>query len=82
MGASKIQEGRYRIDLRGLVCPYPVLLTKKALEELKIGEILEVIVDNPPSLDTVPNSVRASGHKVLEIREVEPAVQVIIISKA
>jgi TusA-related sulfurtransferase len=57
-------------------------LTKKALEELKIGEILEVIVDNPPSLDTVPNSVRASGHKVLEIREVEPAVQVIIISKA
>lgn len=33
------------IDARGLACPQPVILTKKALEELESGEVI-TIVDN------------------------------------
>ncbi len=33
------------IDARGLLCPQPVILTKKALEEMQEGEVI-AIVDN------------------------------------
>jgi selenium metabolism protein YedF len=41
------------IDCKGLVCPEPVLKTKKALEELPNDSILEVSVDNVASKENV-----------------------------
>jgi len=81
MNVRRLPNGEYLLDLRGTICPYPVLYTKRALEKLKTGEVLSVIIDNPPSLETVPASVKASGHDVLEVREVEPAVWAIKIRR-
>lgn len=40
------------IDARGLVCPQPVILTKKALEEITEGELV-TIVDNVTAKENV-----------------------------
>ena len=40
------------IDARGLVCPQPVILTKKALEEIEEGEVV-AIVDNVTAKENV-----------------------------
>ncbi len=40
------------IDARGLVCPQPVILTKKALEEMSEGEVV-AIVDNITARENV-----------------------------
>ncbi len=40
------------IDARGLACPQPVILTKKALEEMSEGEVL-TIVDNITARENV-----------------------------
>ena len=40
------------IDARGLVCPQPVILTKKALEEITEGEVV-AIVDNITAKENV-----------------------------
>ncbi|KUO72295.1 MAG: SirA family protein [Clostridia bacterium BRH_c25] len=40
------------IDARGLVCPQPVILTKKALEEIEAGEVI-AIVDNITARENV-----------------------------
>lgn len=40
------------IDARGLLCPEPVLLTKKAIDQLSGGSI-EVIVSNPAAKENV-----------------------------
>jgi len=34
------------IDARGLLCPRPLIMTKKGLSELQSGEQMEVIIDN------------------------------------
>ncbi|MBC7091392.1 MAG: sulfurtransferase TusA family protein [Nitrososphaeria archaeon] len=81
MDVKRLPNGEYLLDLKGTVCPYPVLYTKMTLEKLKAGEILQVVIDNPPSLETVPASVKASGNEVLEIREIEPAVWIIRIRR-
>ena len=45
------------VDARGLSCPQPVLLTRKALMETNEGEVV-VLVD---TMTQVHNCVRAAG---------------------
>ncbi len=63
---QKTGEKRYLLDLRGLVCPYPELLTVRALKSLSSGDVLEVFVDNPPSVRDVPLTLKEGGYKVEE----------------
>ncbi len=57
------------LDVRGQVCPMPVLKTKDTLEKLSSGDILEVIVDYPPSKENVKRFAESQGHEILEIKE-------------
>jgi len=57
-----------KIDARDLPCPQPVVLTKKALEEMDEG-VVEVIVDNEPASENVSRFARNSNCKVEVKRE-------------
>ncbi len=48
---------RKEIDARGLICPQPVILTKKALEQIKEGQIT-TIVDNKTAKENVVKLAR------------------------
>ena len=50
------------IDARGLSCPQPVLLTKKALDEG--GAAYEVLVDNGTAKENVTRFAQNAGYKV------------------
>ena len=51
--------GDYVLDLRGTVCPVPEIEAKKKLMELRTGESLEVLVDNPAAVEiTLPEVSR------------------------
>jgi TusA-related sulfurtransferase len=52
-----------RIDARGLSCPQPVVLVKKAMD--KIGrETIEVLVDTVTSKENVSRLARSAGFQV------------------
>lgn len=57
------------LDVRGAVCPIPVLKTKEALEGLSKGEVLEVILDYPPAKENVKRFAQSQGHEVLSVEE-------------
>lgn len=59
--------GKYILDARGYACPYPQVLTLRALKEVSPGSIIEVIVDNPLSRQNVPNAVKKAGHEVVDL---------------
>lgn len=50
------------LDCKGLVCPEPVLKTKKALEELEDNSVLEVLVDNIASKENVTRFATKQGY--------------------
>jgi len=58
------------LDVRGEICPYPDVKTKKKLKSMKPGEILEVIVDYPLSVERIPRTVEKMGHELLKIVKV------------
>lgn len=75
----KRKDNVYVLDVRGYTCPYPVVFTRKALSKVPPGTILEVIIDNPPSCETVPDAARKEGHEVVSVNEEEPGVWVVRI---
>jgi tRNA 2-thiouridine synthesizing protein A len=43
------------LDVLGETCPYPQLYTKKKLEKMPTGSVLQVITDHPPAAEeTIP----------------------------
>lgn len=57
-----------RIDARGLSCPQPVILTKKALEGLN-EDHLEVLTDDPVAKENILRFGQNAGYKVEVIKE-------------
>jgi tRNA 2-thiouridine synthesizing protein A len=53
-----------KLDLTGLKCPLPALMTAKALKALSPGEVLEVHCTDPLSVIDIPHLVRQTGDKV------------------
>jgi len=63
MNEVKIDE---RIDLSKVICPMNFVKTKLKLEEMKQGQILEVILDDGEPIKNVPRAVKEEGHQILK----------------
>jgi TusA-related sulfurtransferase len=51
-----------QLDVRGEICPYPMMKTVQALKKLKPEEEgLEVITDHAPALETIPTQAIRLG---------------------
>ncbi len=57
-----------QVDARGLSCPQPVLMTKRALQRLGKGT-LEVLVDTGTSRDNVTRIAEKEGWRVTVTKE-------------
>lgn len=57
------------LDTKGLNCPMPVLKTKKALDGIESGKILEVISTDPGSKSDIPALLSRLGHELIETKE-------------
>lgn len=59
-----------QLDVRGDICPYPMMKTVQALKKLKSDdEGLEVITDHAPALETIPTQAARLGY-VSQIEEI------------
>lgn len=53
-----------KLDLMGLKCPLPVLMTRKTLKTLKIGSQIEVYCTDPLTVIDIPALVQETGDRV------------------
>ena len=70
-----------RLDIRGEVCPYTFVKSKLCVEEMKIGEVLEVTVNHLPAIENVPRSLENEGQEILEVKQVSETDWHIIVRK-
>jgi len=57
------------LDAKGLSCPMPLLRTKKEIDKLGSGEILEVLGTDPGSRNDLPGWCERSGHVYIGEKE-------------
>lgn len=53
------------LDARGLNCPLPILKTKKALNDVVRGELLEVMATDPGSVKDFESFCRQTGNELV-----------------
>lgn len=66
------------LDLHGVVCPLNFVKTKLAIEQLEVGEYLEVILDEGDAMLNVPRSIKEEGHRVVKVTPLGETYSVII----
>lgn len=52
------------LDVRGEICPYPMLKAVEAMRAAPEGEVIEVYTDHPPCLETIPPQAGRLGFEV------------------
>ena len=76
--AKKVQINQ-ELNLKGKRCPYTFIESMMALEEMKIGEVLRVIVDYPPAACDVPKSLEREGYEILDVSKMNEADWAIVV---
>jgi TusA-related sulfurtransferase len=51
-----------KLDVRGEVCPYPMLKAVEAMKKSKAAENIVVITDHAPCLETIPPQAARFGY--------------------
>ncbi len=61
-----------QVDIRGQVCPYTLIETRDALKELSKGQVLQVVCDYEPAVETtIPNFCEKKGYPLETVEEKE-----------
>lgn len=59
------------LDVCGKICPYPDMETMVTLKKMKKGEILELLLDYPLSLERIPRTLQKQKHKLLKTEQID-----------
>lgn len=57
------------LEVVGLFCPLPILLTTERMKELSPGMILEVISDDPEIMEDMPSWCKTTGNQFLQFKK-------------
>jgi tRNA 2-thiouridine synthesizing protein A len=57
------------LDCVGLFCPEPVFRTRQEIDKLAVGEVLEVIADDPAAEEDIPRLVKRLEQKLVGMRK-------------
>jgi len=66
------------LDLRGVACPNNFVRAKLELEEMRSGEILEIIIDDGEPIKNVPRSIKEEGHQILKAEKIDNCWRLLI----
>jgi len=77
---NEIKADKY-LDIRGEVCPYTLVKSKLAVENIEVGQILEIILDYPEAASSIPKAMLNYGHSVLKVEKINPREWIVRIRK-
>ncbi len=66
------------LDCLGLYCPEPVFKTRLELDEMKVGETLEVLADDPAAESDIRSLVKNLGQELVNVTKKGETVQIVI----
>jgi len=55
------------IDLKGLLCPLPMVRVSQNISKVPVGGVLKAVATDPGSLADIPSWARTTGNEVLRV---------------
>jgi len=66
------------LDCLGLYCPEPVFKTRLELDDLKVGEVLEVLADDPAAESDIRSLVKNLEQELVNVSKEGDSVRILI----
>ena len=75
---SEIQKPQQTLDCMGLYCPIPLFQTRSEMDKLAVGEVLEVLSDDPAAEEDLKRFSKRTGHKILKLEKKDNCLRFLI----
>lgn len=66
------------LDCTGLYCPVPVLRTREEIDKLAVGEVLEVLADDPATEEDIKAWAKRTDQLLLKIEKTDEGIRFLI----
>jgi len=66
------------LDLKGLLCPMPVVKLAQAIKNVPVGGIIEATATDPGVLADIPAWAKTSGNELLEMTRQEKVIRFVV----
>lgn len=57
------------LDMTGYFCPELVIRVNEAIGDVEVGEVLELLADDPSSKPDIQSWTKRTGHELISIEE-------------
>ena len=78
MNAEHSKPSNHLLDCVGLYCPMPILKTRQEIDKLRVGDILEVLADDPAAEPDIKSWAKRAGQKILKIEKTDEGFRFLI----
>ncbi len=78
MATTNKDKGIHKLDLKGLMCPLPIVMTSEKIKRLSEGEILEIEATDPGFEKDIWNWCRQTGNQLISLKKENNVVKVTI----
>jgi len=66
------------LDLKGMVCPIPIVKVSQAIKQIQVGETIEAFATDPGVLGDIPAWCKTSGNELVKMERVEKTFRFVI----
>ncbi|MGQ9553918.1 MAG: sulfurtransferase TusA family protein [Anaerolineae bacterium] len=63
------------LDLKGLLCPIPVVKMSQAIKEVEVGQVVEATATDPGVMADIPAWAKSTGNEMLKIEKDGKAIR-------
>ncbi len=57
------------LDCLGLYCPEPLFQAREGIDSIEVGEVLEVLADDPAAEEDLTRFAKRAGHEVVALEK-------------
>ncbi len=66
------------LDLIGLFCPEPLFQTRENIDQIEVGEVMEVLADDPAAEEDLHRFAKRAGHEMVLFERMEDHMRFLI----
>ncbi|MFV1917640.1 MAG: sulfurtransferase TusA family protein [Patescibacteria group bacterium] len=66
------------LDCMGLYCPIPLFQTRSEIDKLEVGEVLEVLSDDPAAEEDLKRFAKRTGHEIIRFERKDDCLRFLI----
>lgn len=65
----EVAKPKKTLDCIGLYCPQPLFQTREQIDSIEVGEILEVVADDPAAEEDLKRFAKRTGHTIVKFEK-------------